>query len=188
MKKIKAKLKMLEFTQEDIPRIREKNELKALECLRKVLEEQIDSVHKQKVEMQAMQFEKGDEPPQIRKWTHEIEEVAEFDGVVEDVRMAAENLRGKALQEVRDEEEKKEEEKQKRHYEDEIKLQEAKMAAKLKFEKKMEEVQSKPQKESGAKLPKLIITKFQGTHLDWQRFWGQFETEIDKANIPTNSS
>ena len=127
---------MLEFTQEDIPRIREKNELKALERLRKVLEEQIDSVHKQKVE-----FEKGDEPPQIRKWTHEIEEVAEFDGVVEDVRMAAENLRGKALQEVRDEEEKKEEEKRKRHYEDEIKLQEAKMAAKLKFEKKMEEVQ-----------------------------------------------
>lgn len=136
MKKIKAKLKMLEFMQKDIPRIREKNELKALERLRKVLEEQIDSVHKQKVE-----FEKGDEPPQIRKWTHEIEEVAEFDGVVEDVRMAAENLRGKALQEVRDEEEKKEEEKRKRHYEDEIKLQEAKMAAKLKFEKKMEEVQ-----------------------------------------------
>jgi hypothetical protein len=36
---------------------------------------------------------------------------------------------------------------------------------------------------NSAKLPKLVISKFQGTHLDWQRFWGQFETEIDKADI-----
>ena len=28
-----------------------------------------------------------------------------------------------------------------------------------------------------------MITKFQGTHLDWQRFWGQFEAEIDKSDI-----
>ena len=26
-----------------------------------------------------------------------------------------------------------------------------------------------------AELPKPVITRFQGTHLDWQRFWGQFE-------------
>ena len=36
---------------------------------------------------------------------------------------------------------------------------------------------------AGAKLPKLVITKFQGTHLDWTRFWNQYETEIDKSNI-----
>jgi hypothetical protein len=35
----------------------------------------------------------------------------------------------------------------------------------------------------GAKLPKLVISKFQGNHLDWVRFWNQFETEIDKSNI-----
>ena len=28
-----------------------------------------------------------------------------------------------------------------------------------------------------------MITKFQGTHLDWQRFWGQFEAEIDQSDI-----
>ena len=31
------------------------------------------------------------------------------------------------------------------------------------------------------KLPELQISKFQGTHLDWVRFWGLFETQIDKA-------
>ena len=33
-----------------------------------------------------------------------------------------------------------------------------------------------------AKLPKLVITRFQGTHLDWQSFWAQFEVEIDKLS------
>ena len=36
---------------------------------------------------------------------------------------------------------------------------------------------------AGVKLPILVITKFQGTHLDWMRFWNQYETEIDKSNI-----
>ena len=162
LKKIEAKLKLLRFTQEEIPRIREKNELRALERLQKGLEEQIDSIHEQKMQIQAMRFEEGDEPEEIRKWILEVEEeVAEFDKVVEDVRTAAKNLRGKALQEARDEEEKKEEEKRRRRYEDEIKLEEAKMAAKREFEKKMGEAGSKSTKECGAKLPKLIITKFQ---------------------------
>jgi len=53
------------------------------------------------------------------------------------------------------------------------------MEIKREFEKKLEEEKSKSAKESGAKLPTLTITKFQGTHLDWLRFWNQFETEID---------
>ena len=57
------------------------------------------------------------------------------------------------------------------------------MQIKRDFEKNMEEERNKSVKESGAKLPKLTITKFQGTHLDWLRFWSQFETEIDKATI-----
>ena len=44
----------------------------------------------------------------------------------------------------------------------------------------MEEARTKSEtKGNNAKLPKLVITKFQGTHLDWQRFWGQ----LDKAEI-----
>ena len=33
------------------------------------------------------------------------------------------------------------------------------------------------------KFPKLTISKFEGTHLDWQRFWNQFECEIDRARF-----
>ena len=31
------------------------------------------------------------------------------------------------------------------------------------------------------KLFKLTITTFQGTHLDWLRFWNQFETKITQV-------
>ena len=34
-----------------------------------------------------------------------------------------------------------------------------------------------------AKLPKLVLTKFNGTFQDWPRFWGQFCEAIDKASI-----
>ena len=33
------------------------------------------------------------------------------------------------------------------------------------------------------KLPKVLISKYEGTNLDWLRFWSQFEMEIDPADI-----
>ena len=35
-----------------------------------------------------------------------------------------------------------------------------------------------------AKLPKLVISKFEGSHMDWPRFWGQFTEAVDKSSIP----
>ena len=37
------------------------------------------------------------------------------------------------------------------------------------------------------KLPKLVITKYNGTHADWLRFWNQFEAEIHAADIPSSN-
>ena len=34
------------------------------------------------------------------------------------------------------------------------------------------------------RLQKLQITKFDGTHADWLRFWNQFEAEIHATEIP----
>ena len=33
------------------------------------------------------------------------------------------------------------------------------------------------------KLPKLQIASFNGTHMDWPRFWNQFQAEVDRAPI-----
>ena len=84
LKKIDSKLRLLEFTRDDVPRIQEKKDLKATEQLQKTLEKQIDSVHEKMVEIhvQALRIEKGEEPNNVRKWSLEIEkQVAEYEEI-----------------------------------------------------------------------------------------------------------
>ena len=127
--------------------------------------------------MQALRIEKREEPNDVRKWSLEIEkQVAEYEEITQGVRKTVKNLLEEASREAK-------EEKRKRRHKEELKLEEAKMQIKRDFEKNMEVERNKSVKESGAKPPKLTITKFQGTHLNWLRFWSQFETEIDKATI-----
>ena len=136
------------------------------------------------MQVQALRIEKGDQPGDVRKWSLEMkEQVAEFKTLTSCVREAVKNLCEDALQEARYEEEKKEEEKRRRRYEEELKLEEARMQIKREYEKKLEEDRAKYLKDCGANLPKLTITRFQGTHLDWLRFCSQFELEIYKTSI-----
>ena len=37
------------------------------------------------------------------------------------------------------------------------------------------------------KLPKPVITPFQANHLDWLRFWNEFNAEIEKSALPAVS-
>ena len=70
-----------------------------------------------------------------------------------------------------------------RRMEEEVKIEEMKMEMKKKgFEFSRDEIEKSDEKVS-VKLPKLKITKFEGTALDWFRFWNQFETEIDQVQI-----
>ena len=79
------------------------------------------------------------------------------------------------------------EERFRRRMEEEVRIQEMKMEMKKKvFEFSRDEIVKSKEKVS-VKLPKLKITKFQGTTLDWFRFWNQFETKIDQFQISTIS-
>ena len=69
-----------------------------------------------------------------------------------------------------------EEERFSRRMEEEVKIEEMKMEMKKKgFEFSRDEIVKSDEKVS-VKLPKLKITKFEGTTLDFFRFWNQFET------------
>ena len=82
LKKIDSKFRLLEFMRDDVPRIQEKKDLKATERLQKTLEKQIDSVHEQMVEIQALRIEKGEEPNDVRNWSLEIKkQVAEYEEI-----------------------------------------------------------------------------------------------------------
>ena len=107
-----------------------------------------------------------------------------FESVVSKAKQRSEKLCEIELQKAKDKEREIEEEKRRKHYDEEMALEEANLEMKRMFEKGLEEAKMKTASQcNSAKLPKLVISKFQGTHLDWQRFWGQFKTEIDKADI-----
>ena len=49
--------------------------------------------------------------------------------------------------------------------------------------KNTEERRGSREDEVRVKLPKPVISQFEGTHLDWFRFLNQYETQIDKSGI-----
>ena len=58
------------------------------------------------------------------------------------------------------------------------------MQQKLKYQQMLDKAHLNQPKDSiTAKLPKLLITKFNGSFSDWLRFWNQFQAVIDKQNI-----
>ena len=70
-----------------------------------------------------------------------------------------------------------------RRMEEEVKIEEMKMEMKKRgFEFSRDEIVKFDEKVS-VKLPKLKITKLEGTVLHWFRFWNQFETEINQVQI-----
>ena len=75
---------------------------------------------------------------------------------------------------------------------DQLEFERKQYELKLEVEAKIDELKNKnimtsstkhTEKASAAKLPKLVITKFNGTPQDWLRFWNQFEAEIDKSQV-----
>ena len=121
-----------------------------------------------------MRIENGEDLAEIRTWSENLEaQIDKFELSLKQVKCVAADIRSA-------EEEKREEEKRKRIMDEEIELEKVKFQARAKLEKS---VKTSLEDFVGAKLPKLEISKFQGTFLDWTRFWNQFETEIDKAKL-----
>ena len=177
--KIEGKLKMLNFTVEDTPKILDANDVKAIERHGSALESIIDKTHQLKLEVQELRIESDEDPTDVRKWSETLEaQLGKFEATLKEVKRVAAVI-------MLAEQEKREEEKRKRILDEEIELEKAKFDARAKLEKtaKTSSEDSENLNSVGAKLPKLEISKFQGTYLDWMRFWNQFETEIDKAKL-----
>ena len=70
-------------------------------------------------------------------------------------------------------------------FKEQLEFDKAKMKQRMEHTLKMDKIrkEKEKQRQTNAKLPKLVITKFNGTPLDWLRFWNQFEAEIDVAAI-----
>lgn len=186
IKKIQKKLSMLKFTREETTRVLEKNTSRALERHLRGFNQQIDDVHALMMTVQELKIEAEEDPAKVREWSQKIEgELAEFEDITEELHTRMRALQREEQQRITREDEELKEEGRRREFDEALKLEEAKMDVKRRFEKEIAESREKSMKEQQGrvKLPKLVISKFQGTHIDWQRFWSQFETEIDKSDI-----
>ena len=177
--KIDGKLRMLNFTTDDTMKILEARDVKTIERHGSAVESFMDKVHQLKLQVQELRMEKGDVPDEVRLWTQTSEaKVSKYEDVLKEVKRVAVDIRS-------DEEEKRKGEKRKRILDEQMELEKVKLEMHAKFEKSIKGTPGDSQNlnSPGAKLPKLVMSKFEGTHLDWMRFWNQFETEIDKANL-----
>ena len=48
---------------------------------------------------------------------------------------------------------------------------------------KSSRIRGEDNKDPKSKFPKLVTSQFNGTHIDYFRFWNQFETQIDKSEL-----
>ena len=190
---LNGKIKTLSFRLKKTDEILKKDDRKASERHRTSLETMVTAVNALKESIEEKKFVNGEDEESVQEWSSGIEEIVnqadecmrELTGQIEQIDR---NLKhATALHEHKREIE-LEREKLRRKQE----TVERAHAEELEFEKtklELKQVQTEQPEittmaSNVVKMPKLAITKFDGTPQDWVRFWGQFETQIDKSSTP----
>ena len=70
-----------------------------------------------------------------------------------------------------------------REREEQLKFERHQLEQKAEFAKAQNSTPDLPHKQS-VKLPKLVITKYNGALENWLSFWNKFEAEIDSTDLP----
>ena len=168
-KTIEAKLQLLKFTRSQTDTTIENGNLTSMERLRSTLAKKVEEVHE--VRVQELRFEAGNNEHEIQLSSTKLEEdVGVFEMAIVDLDAKVKEFKSASLQAGEKEEEKHGAEIRERKYEEEMRFEREKLEQRLKYAKQIEESrkdQTKKDKSINAKLPKLVITKFKGTHTDW---------------------
>ena len=171
-KKLNAKAKFITFLAAETEEILAKNE--EIDIVRQlgVYKQKQEEFHELKNKIIELKVEAEDSDlPEVEAWRKEVENsVKEVEPFVVKLKQALADLKQKQQQE---------------QHEQELKLQKIKIEKELELKNELgHTLETKSTgKQILMKLPKLSISRFRGTHLDFFRFWNTFETEVDKATI-----
>lgn len=184
-----TQLQLLNFTRDKSEGITAKGNVEAVDRQLQSLRSIVTKVEDFKLQIEQAKIANGEK----------LEDVSEWSLTVEAAQTSAdENIAylRKWLTEYKQRERLSEKEGQQAFLEqsrkDQLEFERTQLEMRLTYEKKIEETKANHSKTTEptsnqaaktAKLPKLVITKFRGELTDWPRFWSQFETEIDKAEI-----
>ena len=188
---LKGKRNLLLFTLGKSESVLASGNVQTIKRHREALSSIADQIDALKLQVVEEMFKSSDSEETIGDWSDEIEkEIGEVDTRVTYINERLDNLK---LQEDTKTQESESELKAKER-EEQLRFERAQLEQKLEYERKIEETKknyatkSSEAKASPAsegvrtKLPKLTITKFNGSHTDWLRFWNIYEAEIDKCS------
>ena len=192
LKIIENKRKLLRMAEMETEMAIEHFKVLDMEKQKRLFEQQIEELHSCKMKVQEQKIAEGEEDEEVFKWGLQLkrelnnyEEIVEkLDGLLKEKELADRNKRM--------ENEKREEDlRMQKRYNEEKLIEEMKFQMRKKLEQETKDTDKTEDDKlirmdlaTNGKLPKLVITKFKGTHLDRARSRNQFEAEIDTANIP----
>ena len=188
-----AKIKTLNFRVKKTDEVLQKDDRAALERHRASLESVVTAVTTLKESIEEQMFAEGKDDQAVQEWADEFEESVDTgDKCMRQLASKIEQINWKSKHEAVIFEHKQAVTLENEKIEQQREAKERAYAEELAFEQKkldLQQAQKKPTETAGAtsdvvKMPKLVITKFDGTPQDWMRFWGQFETQIDKLSAP----
>ena len=187
IKAVGTKLAMLEFTDNETESVIAKGHLLTLERQHKILEKKLEEVQNSQVEIQEAKLKCSEEAEEVKAWSEDVEaKLVKFEQMVNSMEKITKEIKRKEMEEKKQAELKFTAQMKEKQFEKELRVEEEKYENKIHLEKKLEKNLKgmTPNKAANTKLPKLVITKFDGTHIDWLRFWNRIEAEIDTAQIP----
>ncbi|XP_020605746.1 kinesin light chain-like [Orbicella faveolata] len=145
-----------------------------------VLDKEVDVV---KGKIEEKKLEGGESMDEVCTWSNEID--AKIEGVDAEIEYLGRHL-SESRQKLELAKREGEEALLEREREKQLKFEKEKLEMKLGYEEKSAELRKGNQGESSdshAKLPKLSVTKYDGTYEQWLPFWNKFCAEIESTNL-----
>ena len=183
-KDLDAKLKLLAYKQTKGEDIVSKDNATTIERHRDALVHLAKEADEIKLKIEEKKITSGEQMDEVCAWSDGIDKVVQgVDAEIEHL----EKCLGEAKQKSRTAEKESEKATIAEEREHQLAFEKEKLETKLEYERKSEEFKKGKQGETSgthAKLPKLSITKFDGTFEQWFPFWNKFCAEIDSTDLP----
>lgn len=186
-KSIETKLRLIKFTEEQAENSLKSSNVLAMKRQVKTLTTKVGEVHEIKVKIQELKFENGEKTEDIEAWNSKLEnELFKVEAHIAEMDNALKRINQKEIEAEKFKEEEMAARARQKKFEDELELEKAKLEQKLKYERRMDESRKNSEHSSKiktTKLPKLVISKFNGSFTDWTRFWEQYNAGIGASDI-----
>ena len=177
--KINTQFKILERSERDSIKILERNKANEAEKHVGYIEKRLDVILNMKYEIQELMISEGVADEVVDEWMNITDEkMMRYHEVIDRMQSCLEDLQKKEEAETRKKEDEKQEQRFRRRMKEELEIEKKK----LKVQKKDYEMREKKiVREERSKTVKL--PRFEGTHIDWFRFWNQYQAEIDRSEL-----